>query len=147
VIARLGRLPDDSKGRARFYIDGMYAQSASGTVGAQISVWVWDGNTARPPIAHDYGMTIDQAVGTRLEGDLLNPPEGIQYLGEKSTVPLLDVVDEPFYRVIHQADGGCGEFHGCEGCRQIGGGDARLGIGRGLEEAPYARDDGSDGGE
>ena len=48
VFPRLGRLPDDASGRARFYIDGMYAQGAGGTAGAQITPWIWDGVTAHP---------------------------------------------------------------------------------------------------
>jgi hypothetical protein len=128
VSGHIGILPSDSSGHPRFYIDAMYAQSAGGTVGAQISVWSWDGVMARPLTARDYNVMIDQAVGTRVEGDLLKvqqkkffrtfyscgsceerqtdwivrlTPEGIQDLGEKSAVPELDAVDELFYRTIH----------------------------------------------
>lgn len=128
VSGQIGSLPSDASGHPRFYIDGMYAQSAGGTVGAQISVWSWDGVMARPLIARDYTVMIDQAVGTRVQGDLLKvqqkkffrtfyscgsceerqtdwivrlTPEGIQDLGEKSAVPELDAVDEFFYRTIH----------------------------------------------
>jgi hypothetical protein len=128
VLPRLGKLPNDVHGRPRFYIDGTYAQSAGGIVGAQISVWVWDGMTARPQIARAYAVMIDQAVGTRVEGVLLKvqqkkffrtffscgmcevrqtdwnvrlTPGGAQDLGEESLVPELDAVDELFYRVIH----------------------------------------------
>jgi hypothetical protein len=127
VSPRLGRLPDDAAGHSRFYIDGFYAQSAGGTTGAQISLWIWDGATARPLIARDYVMMIDQKVGTRLEGDLLKVQqkksfrtffscgsceerqtdwivrvtgESVQELGEKTVVPELDAVDEFFYRLI-----------------------------------------------
>jgi hypothetical protein len=126
----MGRLPSDEKEHARFYIEGVYAQSAGGTEGAQISVWAWDGVTARPLVVRSYAIMIDQRVGTRVEGDLLKvqqkeffrtfsscgaceerqtdwilrlTPHGIEDLGEKSTVPELDAVDELFYRVIsHQ---------------------------------------------
>jgi hypothetical protein len=128
VLPRLGKLPNDVRGQPRFYIDGTYAQSAGGTVGAQISVWVWDGMTARPQIARAYAFMVDQSVSTRVEGDLLKVqqkkffrtffscgmceerqtdwnvrliPEGVQDLGEESLVPELDAVDELFYRVIH----------------------------------------------
>jgi hypothetical protein len=128
VIPRLGKLPNDAKGHARFYIDGMYAQGAGGTVGKQISLWLWDGVTARPLVARAYTSMIDQAVGTRVEGDLLKvqqkkffrtffscgmceerqtdwivrlTPEGVDDLGEQSMVPELDAVDELLYRVIH----------------------------------------------
>jgi hypothetical protein len=127
VLPRIGLLPRDANGRPRFYIDGTYAQSAGGTAGAQISVWLWDGTTARPLIARAYTLMIDQQVGTRVEGDLLKvqqkkffhtffacgaceerqtdwtvrlTPTGVQDLGEKSVVPELDTVDELFYRVI-----------------------------------------------
>ncbi len=128
VSGKIGRLPSDANGHPRFYVDAIYAQSAGGTVGAQISVWSWDGVMARPLIARDYTFMIDQAVGTRVEGDLLKvqqkkffrtfyscgsceerqmdwivrlTPEGIQDLGEKSAVPELDAVDELLYRTIH----------------------------------------------
>lgn len=128
VLPRIGLLPKDGNGHPRFYVDGIYAQSAGGTVGAQISVWFWDGITARPLIAHAYALMIDQQVGTRVEGDLLKvqqkkffrtffscgmceerqtnwtvrlTPTGVQDLGEQSLVPELDTVDELFYRVTH----------------------------------------------
>jgi hypothetical protein len=128
VIPQIGILPADTKGQPRFYINGTYAQSAGGTVGAQTSVWLWDGKTALPLIVRDYAMMVDQKVWTRVEGDLLKvqekkffrtffscgsceerqtdwvvrlEPEGVKDLGEESTVPELDAVDELFFRVIH----------------------------------------------
>ncbi len=59
VIPRLGELPVDGKGRSRFFIDGTYAQSAGGTVGNQISLWVWDGTNAHLLIARGYTSMID----------------------------------------------------------------------------------------
>ncbi|MGA2004688.1 MAG: hypothetical protein ABSG70_14980 [Terriglobales bacterium] len=127
VMPHVETLPEDAKGHARFYIDGMYAQSAGGTVGNQISLWLWDGKTAHLLIARAYTFMIDQSVGTRLEGDLLKvqqkkffrtffscggceerqtdwivriTPEGIEDLGEVSRVPDLDAVDELFYRLM-----------------------------------------------
>jgi hypothetical protein len=129
VIPGIGILPSDAKGNPRFYIDGTYAQSAGGTVGAQSSVWLWDGMTAHPLIARAYAIMVVQEVGTRLEGDLLKvrektffrtffscgmceerqtdwivrlTPKGVEDLGEKSMMPELDVVDELLYRVIHR---------------------------------------------
>lgn len=128
VIPQLGILPADAKGHPRFYINGTYAQSAGGTVGAQTSVWLWDGKTALPLIVRDYAMMIDQKVWTRVEGDQLKvqekkffhtffscggceerqtdwivrlKPEGVEDLGEESTVPELDAADELFFRAIH----------------------------------------------
>ena len=128
VIPQIGILPADAKGHPRFYINGTYAQSAGGTVGAQTSVWLWDGKIALPVIVRDYAMMIDQRVWTRVEGDLLKveekkffrtffscgsceerqtdwivrlEPEGVKDLGEVSKVPELDAADELFFRVIH----------------------------------------------
>jgi hypothetical protein len=128
VIPHLGSLPTDAKGRARFYIDGWYQQGAGGTVGAQISLWVWDGIIARAQITRDYTLMVAQTDGTRIEGDLLKvqqkksfrtffscgqceerqtdwivrvTPEGMKELGERSVVPELDAVDEFFDRLIH----------------------------------------------
>jgi hypothetical protein len=128
AVQQIATLPRDAKERTRFYINGMYAQSAGGTVGEQTSVWLWDGRTARPLIARDYPVMIDQAVGTRVEGDLLKvrqkkffrtffscgmceerqtdwivrlKPDGVEDLGEHSAVPELDAVDELFFRIIH----------------------------------------------
>lgn len=126
--ARLAILPTDAKGHPRFYIEGIYAQGEGGTVGEQISLWVWDGVAARPRLARDFAVMIEQKVGTRMEGDLLKvqqkklfrtfypsgesegrqtdwivriTPDGMKELGEKSAVPELDAVDELFYRVIN----------------------------------------------
>jgi hypothetical protein len=128
VTGRIGKLPEDAKGHSRFYIQGTYAQSAGGTVGAQTSVWLWNGKSAEPLITKAYAVMIDQAIGTRVEGDLLKVQEkkffrsfsscgaceerqtdwtirltrdGVEDLGEKSVVPELDAIDELFYRVIH----------------------------------------------
>jgi hypothetical protein len=128
VIPQLGILPADAKGRPRFYINGTYAQSAGGTVGAQTSLWLWNGKTALPLIVRAYAMMIDQKVWTRVEGNLLRvqekkffrtfsscgaceerqtdwivrlEPDGVKDLGEESTVPELDAVDELFFRVVH----------------------------------------------
>jgi len=128
LYPRLGKLPDDAAGHSRFFIDGFYAQSAGATTAAQISLWIWDGVTARPLIARDYVMMLGQKVGTRLEGDLLKVQQkksfrafffcggceerqidwivrvtskGVQELGEKTVVPELDAVDEFFDRLIH----------------------------------------------
>jgi hypothetical protein len=122
-------LSSDAHGRARFYVDGTYTQTAGGTVGAQISIWAWNGTTAQPLIARDYIFMINQTVGTRLDGDLLKvrqkksfrtffacgscqerqtdwivriTPEGIDDLGEVSVVPELDAIDELFARVLQR---------------------------------------------
>ncbi len=128
VPPALGLLPRDALDRARFYIDGVCLQCNGLTTPAEISLWLWDGKTARPQIVRDYEEMIDGAVGTRLEGDLLKvrektnfrtfstygpyearqtdwiirlTPQGIEDLGETSLDPELDVVDELFYRIIN----------------------------------------------
>jgi hypothetical protein len=129
----MGLLPTDAQGHTCFYIHGIYAQGAGGAGGAQVSLWLWDGKTARPLIARNYTEMIGQAVAARVEGNLLKvqekksfrtfsscgqceerqtdwivrlAPEGIEELGETSTVPEIDVVDELFYRVIHHQPAG-----------------------------------------
>ncbi len=126
--ARLGILPADANGHPRFYIEGIYVQGAGGTFGEQISLWVWNGVTARPQLTRDYAAYVDQEAGARMDGDLLKvqqkkffrtfsscgdcegrqtdwivriTPDGMKELGEKSLVPELDALDELFYRVIN----------------------------------------------
>ncbi|QOY89206.1 hypothetical protein [Paludibaculum fermentans] len=126
LVPMLGLLPEDRQGRARFYIDAAYAQAAGGSGTKQISVWVWDGQAARPLIIHDYRVTWFQSKFTRLEGDLLKvhekrqfrmfyvcagceerqiewvvrvTPDGLEDLGETSSTPQMDAVDELFYRL------------------------------------------------
>jgi hypothetical protein len=125
---KLGILPSDGKGHPRFYIEGTYAEEAGGSAGEQISLWLWDGVTARLQLSRIYTIALDQTVGSRMEGDLLKvqqkkffrtlsscgdceerqtdwivhiTPVGMKELGEKSAVPELDAVDELFYRVIN----------------------------------------------
>ena len=128
VAPALGILPANSRSEPRFYVNGIYNQMAGGTVGAQITLWLWDGTAARPLLARQYTLMIDQEQGVRVEGDLLKveekkffrtffscgdceerqtewrariTPTGIVDLGEKSLVPELDLVDKFFYRIIH----------------------------------------------
>ncbi|MBN9660020.1 MAG: hypothetical protein J0H49_17665 [Acidobacteria bacterium] len=126
LVPNLGLLPQDRQGRARFYIDAAYAQSAGGSGTKQISLWIWDGQSARPLILRDYRVTWFQAKFTRLEGDLLKvhekrlfrmfdscsgcderqiewvvrvTPDGLEELRETSATPQMDAVDELFYRL------------------------------------------------
>ncbi len=123
---KIGRLPDRRDGSPRFFIDATYAQAAGSTVGAQISLWTWTGMTAKPLYAQSYGWEIDQAVGTRLEGDILRirvkeyykilpscgscegrqrdwslriTPDRIEDLGKTSVVPELDLIDTLYDRL------------------------------------------------
>ena len=128
VNGALGLLPVDAKGWARFYIDGIYVEPIGSTVPAQVTVWMWDGTHARLLIARRFGVMLDQKVGTRLDGELLKVQQKKEFrtfsscgqcegrqvdwivrvdgkdvadLGETSTVPALDAVDELLFRLIH----------------------------------------------
>jgi hypothetical protein len=125
LYGRFGSLPDDDKGRRRFFLDGSYAAAAGLSVGAQLSVWVLDGTEPRPEFVGAYSYYIDRAVGTRLEGDLLRirvreqyrtfstccddegrpmdwslklTPTGVEDLGYSPVSSPLEMVDEVFYR-------------------------------------------------
>ncbi len=120
-----GSLPDDDKGRVRFFLDGSYAQSAGLNVAAQLSVWVWDRSEPRLEFVGTYFHYIDQPVGTRLEGEFLRvrvrdqyrtfstccddegrpmdwnlklTPTGVQDLGYSPVPSPLEALDELFYR-------------------------------------------------
>lgn len=128
LVPAFGVLPQDRQGRARFYIDAAYAQSAGGSGTKQISLWIWDGQAARALIVRDYRVSWFQSKFTRLERDVLKvhekrqfrmlsscagceerqtdwmlrvTPDGVVDLGAVSTVPELDAVDELFYRLTH----------------------------------------------
>jgi hypothetical protein len=125
LYGTFGSLPNDGKGRRRFFLDGTYAQSAGLIVAAQISVWVWDGSEPRTEFVGAYSSFIDQPVGRRLEGGLLRirvrnqyrtfttccddegrpmdwnlklTPTGVQDLGYSPVPSALEAVDELFYR-------------------------------------------------
>lgn len=122
------KLPDDSKGHVRFYVDATHSQELGLTVGAQLSIWEWDGQNVLPLLVKTYGYMVDQAVGTRFQGEFLRirekgdfktistsgssegrqmewtirvTPEGVQDLGKKSMVRELDLVDEAYFRLEH----------------------------------------------
>jgi hypothetical protein len=125
LYGRFGILPDDDKGRRRFFLDGSYAEVAGLSAVAQLSVWVWDGAEPRPEFVGTYSYYIDQPVGTRLEGELLRvrvraqyrtfstccddegrpmdwnlklTPTGVEDLGYSPVPSPLEIVDEVFYR-------------------------------------------------
>ena len=125
VSGGFGSLPDDDKGRRRFFLDGSYAAYAGLTVAAQLSVWVWDGSEPKLEFVGTYGSYIGQAVGTRLEGEILRvrvrdqyrtfstccddegrpmdwnlklTPTGVQDLGYSPVPSPLEALDELFYR-------------------------------------------------
>jgi hypothetical protein len=125
LYGKLGNLPNDDKGRPRFFLNGSYAEAAGLTVAAQLSVWVWDGSEPRSEFVGTYSYYIDQEVGARLEGELLRirvrdqyrtfstccddegrpmdwnlklTPTGVQDLGYSPVPSPLEIIDELFYR-------------------------------------------------
>jgi len=125
LYGTLGTLPNDDKGRSRFFLDGSYAELAGLTVGAQLSVWVWDGSELRSEFVGTYSCYIDQSEGTRFEGGLLRArvrnqyrtfstccddegrpmdwnlkltPTGVEDLGYSPVPSPLEALDELFYR-------------------------------------------------
>jgi hypothetical protein len=120
-----GSLPDDGKGRRRFFLDGSYAERAGLNVASQLSVWVWDGSEPRLEFVGTYTFYIEETEGTRLEGEVLRirvrdqyrtfstccddegrqmdwnlklTPTGVQDLGYSPVPSPLEAVDELFYR-------------------------------------------------
>jgi hypothetical protein len=125
----IGKLPDGATGERRFFVDATYAQVAGATVGGQLSIWQWNGTTARLLLANHHGYMIDQKEFMRLEGDLLRVrikdgwrtfsscgmcegrqmdwtfrvgPDRVEDLGKRSVMPELDLIDDLFYRLQHR---------------------------------------------
>jgi len=125
VYGRFGFVPSDDKGQQRFYLEGSYAELAGMSVGAQLSVWVWDGSNLKSQYVGVYSYYIDQPAGVRLEGDILRvrvreqyrmfstccddegrpmdwnlklTSTGIQDLGYSPVSSALETMDELFYR-------------------------------------------------
>jgi len=126
IYGSFGRLPDDEKGRHRFYINGTYAEAAGLSAAAQLSIWTWDGLTLRSQFADNYIYYIDQPEGTRVEGEFLRvrvrdqfrtfstccddegrpmdwnirvSPTAVEDLGKTAVVSELESIDELFYRL------------------------------------------------
>jgi hypothetical protein len=125
LFGGFGSLPDDDKGRVRFFLDGSYAKYAGLNIAAQLSVWVWDGSEPRLEFVGTHTDYIEQPVGTRLEGGVLRvrvrdqyrtfstccddegrpmdwnlklTPTGVQDLGYSPVPSALETIDELFYR-------------------------------------------------
>lgn len=123
-----GALPADDHDRARFWIDGTRAQAAGGTIGAQVSVWLWDGSTAHVLAVHPYAMAVVRDRGARVKDGVLKVREkgefhafsscgacagretdwrmrvdgqSVDVLGVESAVPELDAVDAIVARRLH----------------------------------------------
>jgi hypothetical protein len=125
LSAQIGALPPVRRGRPEFYVDATYAQEAGATVGGQFHVWRWDGRVARPLFANTYTFMIGQAVGLRVQGDMvilrtkedfrtffacgacegrqtdwrLRIGDTVEDLGKVSVVPELDLIDRTYSRL------------------------------------------------
>jgi hypothetical protein len=66
-------LPPTSKGEPRFYINAIYAGNGL-TVGAQTSIWAWNGRNARPLVVRNYAVWLDDDRPTRCDGEHLVVP-------------------------------------------------------------------------
>ncbi len=124
--AEIGKLPTDSAGRPRFYLDAEYAQMAGATSAHQTSVWRWDGDAATLLWIDQHNFVIDQKIGTKFSHGTLTigekqefrsfygcgsceerqmvqrlqiTPTGIVDKGITSTTPELDLIDELFWRL------------------------------------------------
>jgi hypothetical protein len=109
-------------------VDAGYAQGAGATIGAQTSVWSWDGNTARLLWIDVHAVMVEQKLGIEFADGILTvgekeefrsffacgscegrqvahrlkiTPTTIQDLGTFSTTPELDLVDELFWRLAN----------------------------------------------
>ncbi|HYC15160.1 MAG TPA: hypothetical protein VEC75_12990 [Stellaceae bacterium] len=127
LTGEIGALPREREGTIRFYLAGTYAQEMGATLGAQLSLWRWNGETANPLFADGYEYMLDQAQGIRVDGDLLHIGvkdrfrsfsacgscegrqmlwsiqlglDGIQDLGRFTLVPDLDLIDTLFDRLL-----------------------------------------------
>jgi hypothetical protein len=128
LYASLGPLPADKDGKQRFYVNAGYAQMMGATIGAQTSIWRWDGDNATLLWIDWYDIMIDQKLGTSFADGILGIAEkdefrsffscgscearqmlhrlritssGIEDLGKASTTPELDLIDELFWRLAN----------------------------------------------
>jgi hypothetical protein len=129
MYAQLGSLPPDANGMPRFYIDATYAELPTAMFSAQVSVWRWNGHTAVPLLAHQYGYLPDQPSRTRVQGQQLIVGEkryfavlfacsaclerqtdwrveltahGVRRLGSQSLTPELDAADALLASTLHR---------------------------------------------
>ena len=127
LIGEVGALPPERDGGIRFYLVGDCAQEIGSTLGAQLSLWRWNGESATPLFAGSYEYVLDQEDDVRVEGDLLHirvkdsfktfsacdacegrqmlcsirlDPVGVQDLGRTTLVPDLDLIDTLFDRLL-----------------------------------------------
>lgn len=66
LSARLLRLPAAANGDRRFAVVGTFAQAAGATQGFQVSVWRWNGRSARPLAALNLAQMADEPLVVRV---------------------------------------------------------------------------------
>ena len=127
-VGRLGPLPPDAKGNARFWVEAVYSNGS--TRRAQLSIWQWDGDDATPLLMKPYAFTVAAPdARTTFDGDALRirtkenfktfaaspdesgaaaewgvrvTPQGVTDLGKRWLAPELIAIDELDYRVSRQ---------------------------------------------
>jgi|GEM_PF-2139970 len=117
-----------ANGQVRFAVQANYLQWMGGTTGQQLSVWSWNGAAAAAQFTGDFAVYLDQPVGTRIDGNIIQirykdswktlfscggcegyqrdwslrlTPTGVTDLGRRSVVPELEAADEAFDAMIH----------------------------------------------
>ena len=117
------------RGSGRFYIEGEYAQVAGVTIGAQLSLWSWNGVSARPIFSRYFNFMADQPWTVRVTANRLDvrskddfrrmsacggcegrqlvtsfrlTPAGVDKLNSRSLTPELDLVDAIYDRIARQ---------------------------------------------
>lgn len=124
-------MPPDAAGHIRFYVDGGYAQPAGATTGSEVSIWSWDGQTAKALFRGKYISVADDqpkieeksarllihpktqyrvlsacgaCSGRKLIWTLDLSGDGVKDLGKRPEIPEADLVDEVFFRLWHGKD-------------------------------------------
>lgn len=130
MYGRVHALPAPATGHPRFYVEGTYAQSVGATVTGQLTIWEWNGRTAKLLFSKIYPHFIDGPASS-LDGDILRVsvkeslktffacggcPEPvaewsirigadhIDDLGVQWTVPEMRALDELFYQIQRRKD-------------------------------------------
>lgn len=120
-----GRLPPDASGQIRFYVAATFAQEGS-TLGAQLSIWSWNGEAAKPLLAKDYSYMMEDVdnhfdgnvlhirekeeyrtvfvtepeVGRQMDWKIRITPEGIEDIGATPIAPEMDFVDLLLWKMM-----------------------------------------------
>lgn len=121
----LGMLPPQRDGQKRFYLHAGYAGQGN-MMGGQLSIWRWNGRTAKPLLAGTYGYPIDDpsmvsfdrgilhvslkgefktfatcapCAGRRMDWQIAVGPDRVRDLGRRDRVPAFAFIDDLFDRL------------------------------------------------